>query len=119
MAAGTSDALPFRNIAVVVCHVLMVVVGRIEVTEHGDCLNLGPPTPTSNHVNRPTFVLDPMLTPATSKRVGPVQCPRLVPEILEVGRECTAEDTAGLAGGSENYARLQRCKKSSQRVHPA
>jgi hypothetical protein len=74
----------------------MVVTGRIKIPEHSDGFDLGPTTPSSNHVNRPTFILDAMLASTAAEGMGAVECPGLVTEILQVCREGTAEYAAGL-----------------------
>ena len=74
----------------------MVVIWRVEVVEHSQCFNLRPTSPGSYHGNSPVFVPDPVLTSTTAERVGTIQCPRLVPQVLQVSGECTAEYAVGL-----------------------
>lgn len=77
----------------------MVVVWRIKVAKHSECLNLGPASPSCNHGNSPVLVLDPILATSTAKRVGTIKCPGLISELLQVGCECTAQDAVSLSKG--------------------
>lgn len=66
---------PLAIILVIVNHVLMIVVGGVEVVKHGQGLNLRPSSPGSNHFNIKATVTDPMLASTTAKRVSPIQGP--------------------------------------------
>jgi hypothetical protein len=66
---------PLSIIAVIINHVLVVVVGRVEVAKHSECLNLRPPSPGSNHPNIKATVADAMLTPTTTEGVGSIEGP--------------------------------------------
>jgi len=75
----------------------MVVVWRVKVTKHCQCFNLGPTTPSSNHGNSPALVLDPILAPPTTERVGAIKCPGLISKLLQIRRKCPAQDAVGLS----------------------
>lgn len=96
------ESEPLWHISVVLSHVLMVVIWRVVIAEHGNRLDLCPTTPAGDHVHRPLEDLDSVLTTTTSERVRAVHCPLIIAERLEVGRE----------RATQNCCRLVRCVSS-------
>lgn len=86
-----------RVVTVILEHVLMVVVRRVEITKHCDCLDLGPAAPSCNHVNGPTGIPEAMLASAAAERMCPVKRPGFVSESLQVGCERAAENIVALS----------------------
>ena len=74
----------------------MVVIGWIEVPKHGQCLNLWPTTPGSNHAHIKVAVADAVLTATSSERVCAIEWPGWVCEPLKVTCQGTAKDAGGL-----------------------
>jgi len=105
--AGTSNQYskfgPFWIISIIFHHKLMVVVWRIEVAKHCQCLNLGPTSPSSNHGHSPILVLDPVLAPTTTEGVGTIKSPGLVSKLLQIGSECPTQDVICLHQSQQEW----------------
>lgn len=105
--AGTSNQYskigPFWIILIIFHHKLMVVVWRIEVAKHCQCLNLGPTSPSSNHGHSPILVLDPVLAPTTTEGVGTIKSPGLVSKLLQIGSECPTQDVICLHQSQQEW----------------
>lgn len=86
--------LPLGWVHVKLSHVLMIVIGGVELAEHFHNLKLCPTIPCSNHADSPAILSKAILTATTLERVCAIHSPGSIAKLLQVlGQSITDDST--------------------------